>query len=164
MLDAVYSNPESNRTSNMRVYDNRDLKPDVNPLYNPSVKHTRVLHEMLASCEGGARLCSLEKVRVVAALAQLHHDIQQPRPVSACTHSTTGASESDDGRNGNPGYLRSEPKWCGSSSWSGTGPNINPIQFESKRNHNLAMVGSPSEYSMLVTVLGLRSGIAKPTI
>ena len=35
---------------------------------------------MLPGSEGGSRLSPLEQVRVVAALSQLHHDVQQARP------------------------------------------------------------------------------------
>ena len=38
---------------------------------------------MLAGSVGWPRLSPLKQVGVVAALAQLHHDVQQPRPV--CT-------------------------------------------------------------------------------
>ncbi len=45
---------------------------------------TGVVDEVVAGGEGRPRLCALEQVRVVAALAQLHHDVEQPRPVRAC--------------------------------------------------------------------------------
>ncbi len=35
---------------------------------------------MLPSSEGGSWLSPLEQVGVVAALSQLHHDVQQARP------------------------------------------------------------------------------------
>ncbi len=39
---------------------------------------TRILDQVLAGGVGRPRLGALEQVRVVAALAQLHHDVEQP--------------------------------------------------------------------------------------
>ena len=47
---------------------------------------TGVLHEVLAGEEGRAGLGTLEQIRVVAALAQLHHHVQQSAPVAAAVH------------------------------------------------------------------------------
>ena len=43
---------------------------------------TCVLYEMLPSGEGGPWLSPLEQVGVVAALPQLHHNVEQTRPAN----------------------------------------------------------------------------------
>ena len=47
---------------------------------------TRVLDQVLAGGEWRPGLGALEQVRVVAALAQLHDDVEQPRAVRAAVH------------------------------------------------------------------------------
>ena len=43
---------------------------------------TCILYQVVTSGVGRPRLSTLKQVGVVAALAQLHHNIQQPRPAS----------------------------------------------------------------------------------
>jgi len=51
-----------------------------------SKTRTRVLDQVLAGGVGRPGLGALEQVWVVAALAQLHHDVEQPRAVRAAVH------------------------------------------------------------------------------